>query len=456
MAAVAVREAVLASPAVGAWLAAAIEPLRRAGREGYAPTEAERRRLAALGAAALLLATAVRGRPRAGARGRGGRSRRGGLGGRAPPGALPQAVERGLPEVATAVADALAGGRSVRGALASAASSLEGPPAAELARLRAELELGASTAEALAALGARMRSERVSSFTAALLSQQLGGGDLAGLLRRFAASAAERDRVAADARSATAQARFTGLLGRRHAVRSGAVRRADRARLRGRPASERDLGRPAGRGGRPSSSPASLRSGASAGWTTDERRAGGGGRPARRRRAVGAGGEQGEEVGRSIQGFAANLSGGRVRTLAGAALWLRIPQRLRRAGLAERVPVAAVLAAKAGGVAVGAVLAMVAVARAAHPAGGPRSPSPSPPQASWPRRRCLERAARRRRARIGVALPDALDLLAVGDRCRAQPGDGPRGDLEPRERAAGRRAGGRRWPRSSAGCRSAR
>ena len=50
------------------------------------------------------------------------------------------------------------------------------------------------------------------AFVAALLSQQLGGGDLAALLRRHAAAAAERDRVAADARGATAQARFTGLL----------------------------------------------------------------------------------------------------------------------------------------------------------------------------------------------------------------------------------------------------
>ena len=57
-----------------------------------------------------------------------------------------------------------------------------------------------------------MRSERVDAFAAALLSQQLAGGDLAGLLRRFALGAAERERVAEDARSATAQARFTGLL----------------------------------------------------------------------------------------------------------------------------------------------------------------------------------------------------------------------------------------------------
>lgn len=57
-----------------------------------------------------------------------------------------------------------------------------------------------------------MRSRRVDAFAAALLSQRRAGGDLAGLLRRFADGAAERDRAADDARSATAQARFTGLL----------------------------------------------------------------------------------------------------------------------------------------------------------------------------------------------------------------------------------------------------
>jgi tight adherence protein B len=123
-----------------------------------------------------------------------------------------RSVERGLPQIATAVADALASGRSVRAALASAASAVEGPPTVELARLRAELELGASTAAALTALQSRLRSERVDAFAAALLSQHLGGGDLTGLLRRFATSSAERDRVAADARAATAQARFSGLL----------------------------------------------------------------------------------------------------------------------------------------------------------------------------------------------------------------------------------------------------
>jgi tight adherence protein B len=212
VAAVAVREAILASPAAGRWLVEAVEPLLRAGREGYAPTRPERRRLAALGTTALLTAGAVMVGPVPAA-----------LLALAGPGAVAwilaarraryrTAVEGGLPQIATAVADALAGGRSARGALVAAAASVEGPPAAELAQVRADLELGVPTAEALAALQGRLRSSRVDSFAAALLSLKLSGGDLAGLLRRFAAAAAERDRIAADARSATAQARFTGLL----------------------------------------------------------------------------------------------------------------------------------------------------------------------------------------------------------------------------------------------------
>lgn len=210
--AMATREALLASPALAAWLRLALEPLRRAGREGYAPSIRERRRLAALGAVAAVLAGWLLGGlevalplsvagPALAAWAISSRRRR-----------YRAAVERSLPEVATAVADSLAAGRSLRASLPAAAAYLDGPPAAELARLGAELDLGAGTVEAVAAWRARMRSGRVDAFAAALLSQRLAGGDLAGLLRRFAAGAAERDRVAEDARSATAQARFTGLL----------------------------------------------------------------------------------------------------------------------------------------------------------------------------------------------------------------------------------------------------
>lgn len=184
----------------------------RAGQEGYAPSTPERRRLAGLGAAAAvacgwllvgpgLAVPLALGAPlaTAGALAR-GRAR------------YRRAVERSLPEVATAVADSLGAGRSLTASLESAARSLDGAASIELARLGADLELGESTPEALAGLRERLRSPHVDALCAALLSQRLAGGDLAALLRRFAAGAAERQRVAEDARAATAQARFTGLL----------------------------------------------------------------------------------------------------------------------------------------------------------------------------------------------------------------------------------------------------
>lgn len=212
LAAVAAREAVLATPALASWVRLALEPLGRAGREGYSPSVPERRRLAALGTVAaviggwfvagptLALPLAVAG-PSLVAWAIGARRRR-----------YRRAVERALPDVAIAIADSLGAGRSLRASLPAAAGSLDGPPSVELGRLGAELDLGAPTIDAIDAWRGRMRSPRVDAFAAALLSQRLAGGDLAGLLRRFAEGAAERDRAAEDARAATSQARFTGLL----------------------------------------------------------------------------------------------------------------------------------------------------------------------------------------------------------------------------------------------------
>jgi tight adherence protein B len=208
----AAREALLASPAMAAWVRLALEPLARIEREGYLPSSIERRRLAAIGTGAAALAgwflagrllalmLAVLG-PAAVGWAIAGRRRR-----------YRRRVERALPEVATAIADSLSAGRSLRASLPAAVSSLDGPAAGELAQLAGELEIGAPTASVLEGWRRRMRSGRVDSLVAALLSQRLAGGDLAGLLRRFAAGAAEQERVAEDARSATAQARFTGLL----------------------------------------------------------------------------------------------------------------------------------------------------------------------------------------------------------------------------------------------------
>lgn len=207
-----VREAVLATPALADWVRLAVEPLRRAGREGYVPSAPERRRLALLGSVvavvggwfvggmSLAVPLAVAG-PALAASAVNRRRRR-----------YRRAVEVALPDVALAVADSLSAGRSLRASLQAAVASLDGPPAVELARLSAELAVGSPTGAAISAWRRRMRSARVDAFAAALLSQRLAGGDLAGLLRRFAEASAERDRVAEEARGATAQARFTGLL----------------------------------------------------------------------------------------------------------------------------------------------------------------------------------------------------------------------------------------------------
>ena len=192
---------------VRGWLSATFDPVGRARREGYLPTSDERFRLA--GVASLIaivggwwfagplvaFALAVGAPLLTGwliSRGR-FRYRRG--------------VEKSLPEVARAIADCL-----TAGALVAATRSLEGPALSEFRHLAFEQEAGAPTSEAIRNLAERFGSSRVDAFATALISQRLAGGDLAALLRRFAEGAAEQDRVAEDARAATAQARFTGYL----------------------------------------------------------------------------------------------------------------------------------------------------------------------------------------------------------------------------------------------------
>lgn len=208
--AVALREGIATMPSLVAQLEAAARTLTLAGRENRNPTEPERRRLgllagAALGTLAVLLAgigplagIAVAGPSVAGwaiAR----RQRRYRL-----------RVERDVPVIAAAIADAVGGGGSLRMALLGAATATEGPTAVELARVGADLDLGIPAREALAGLTRRVPSARIEALVVAILSQERAGGDLAALLRRHAAAAAQQQRAEREARSATAQARLTG------------------------------------------------------------------------------------------------------------------------------------------------------------------------------------------------------------------------------------------------------
>lgn len=208
--AVALREGVSSMPSLVRQLEAAAKTLALAGRENRAPTELERRRLGVVAGAGLgLLAVMLAGfGPLAGIAAAGPtlaglavarRQRR-----------YRQRVESDVPQVAAGIADAISGGGSLRTALLGAGTALEGPSAVELARVRADLELGLPAREALAGLVGRVRSDRVEALVVAILSQERAGGDLADLLRRHAAAATQRQRAEQEARSATAQARLTG------------------------------------------------------------------------------------------------------------------------------------------------------------------------------------------------------------------------------------------------------
>jgi tight adherence protein B len=182
------------------------------GREGRDPGVVERRRLLLVGAALALAAGSLLVGPIVGlALAAGGpwavarllRARRE---------RYRRAVDAELPALALALADALAGGHSLRGALAEADRSLSGAAGHELRRTQGELAAGAPTDAALEAMRSRVRSTRLDTVVAACLLQRRAGGDLARLLRQTARAMEEEARLTGELRAATAQARFTGVL----------------------------------------------------------------------------------------------------------------------------------------------------------------------------------------------------------------------------------------------------
>ena len=200
------------APRLAALLTAAVATPLRAGRDGRHPDVADRRRLLATAAATALVAGWVLGGPLLALA----------CGGTAPVAAgravaaardrYRRSVDAGAAAMASALADALSGGHSVRGAIGAAATGLGGPAGAELRRTAEELALGARTEDALESMRARVGSHGIDTIVAAALLQRGAGGDLARLLRDCARALEDHARLEHDARAATAQARFTGLI----------------------------------------------------------------------------------------------------------------------------------------------------------------------------------------------------------------------------------------------------
>jgi tight adherence protein B len=199
-------------PTARAGIRAAADAFALAGNEGRDPAVAERRKLLAGGSVLAFVVgwfvfgfgggvLAAASAPVAGSRllrARQDRYRR--------------LVDAGAADIAIALADALSGGHSLRGAIVSAARSVHGAPGNELRRVGAELELGAATDDALEAMRDRIRSPGVDVIVAGALMQRRAGGDLAALLRTSARAFEDEARLLGEVKAATAQARFTGFV----------------------------------------------------------------------------------------------------------------------------------------------------------------------------------------------------------------------------------------------------
>jgi tight adherence protein B len=187
-----------------------LAPLLTAGRQG--PTAADRRRLAVVAAASVLAAgwmmigavpgiLLAAGAPAAVGKAIAWRRAR-----------WRRELADGAGIAARALADALAGGHSVRGAIAEAGGGMPGAVGEELREAARALAMGERTDVVLDGLRSRAHDPAWDAIVAAIAMQRTSGGDLARLLRDLAAAIHERARSLADARAATAQARMTAWI----------------------------------------------------------------------------------------------------------------------------------------------------------------------------------------------------------------------------------------------------
>jgi len=121
------------------------------------------------------------------------------------------AAGAGVASVARALADALAAGHSVRGALGQVAlhGGVTGPAGDVLRQAQGALAAGATTEHVLERMRVTVADASWDALVAAILLARGTGGDLCGLLRSLAGAAEAARREEADARTATAQARLT-------------------------------------------------------------------------------------------------------------------------------------------------------------------------------------------------------------------------------------------------------
>ena len=146
------------------------------------------------------------------------------------------------PLVAQHLSGAIGAGLSLRQAVERACVDLAEPAASELGWLAGQLRLGVRLDDALERFAERIPESGLRLMITAIAIQRTVGGNLAGALATLATHLEERDRLAQEVRSATAQARMSAwLVAALPAVGGLAVELAEPGTL------ERTLGRGPGR-----------------------------------------------------------------------------------------------------------------------------------------------------------------------------------------------------------------
>jgi tight adherence protein B len=115
-----------------------------------------------------------------------------------------------LVETIDLIANGVRAGFAFAQAVDVAAGRIGGPMAVELNRMLLDINLGASTEEALSAMNERIGSDDVDMVVTAILIQRNTGGNLAEVLENVTETMRDRERVQGEIRTLTAQQQLSG------------------------------------------------------------------------------------------------------------------------------------------------------------------------------------------------------------------------------------------------------
>jgi tight adherence protein B len=121
-------------------------------------------------------------------------------------------IEAQLVEALTLIANAQRAGFAFAQGVDVAANRLGPPISTELQRMLLDINLGASTEDALVAMNERVRSDDLDLVVTAILIHRQTGGNLAEIIDNVTKTMRDRERIRGEIKTLTAQQRLTGWI----------------------------------------------------------------------------------------------------------------------------------------------------------------------------------------------------------------------------------------------------